>query len=119
MEQQNFNLELKFSHNSTPVQYKNFSLFCEISQAESKTINTNSINFINKQNKMQFKVSNEGNGQVSLKNILISKIKCYYLCRRCAGPELNQYILCFYGTHKNGICKQCPQGVEIYSNIIE
>ncbi|CAD8078497.1 unnamed protein product [Paramecium sonneborni] len=53
-------------------------------------------------------MSNEGDGQVSLKNILISKIKCHYLCKRCFGAESNQCIQCFYGNPQNGICNQCP-----------
>ncbi|CAD8129431.1 unnamed protein product [Paramecium sonneborni] len=51
--------------------------------------------------------SNAIQGQVSLKNIHVSKRQYYPSCISCTGPENNQCTQCYYGIPKN-IFPTCP-----------
>ncbi|CAD8102413.1 unnamed protein product [Paramecium sonneborni] len=103
-----------FSHQST-LQLDNLVLFCDSYYAEIRTYNVTLEN--SQTSQMQFNISHQGNAQISLKNILISKSQCHYLCASCFGPEFNQCIKCFDGTSQNGVCNQCPQNMVLIPKV--
>ncbi|CAD8189462.1 unnamed protein product [Paramecium octaurelia] len=94
---------------SSPSTYTLNSGFCDATLFEVKTWN---FTFVIAEGTidafLKLTSSNSNTGQVSIRNIFVSRVKCYPSCNSCTGPKYNQCTSCYYGIQTNNICPPCP-----------
>ncbi|CAD8129277.1 unnamed protein product [Paramecium sonneborni] len=94
---------------TSPTTYSIQTGFCDALPYEVRTVNfTIILTTIPTYGKILFTSTNTNTGLVSIKNIYVSKIKCYPSCSVCTDPEKNQCTSCYYGLPTNNICPPCP-----------
>ncbi|CAK63285.1 unnamed protein product (macronuclear) [Paramecium tetraurelia] len=99
-----------------PDQYPISSGFCDNIQADAKSLNfkiqtTQQVN-------LEFQIQNSNvDGQVSIKNLFISRLLCHPLCISCTGQESTQCTSCYSGTPNNNRCPLCPSNQSLMPDI--
>ncbi|CAD8128066.1 unnamed protein product [Paramecium sonneborni] len=91
-----------------PQSFRSINNFCIDKQAVINTINF-TISKTTLQGVHKFKVVATNEGNVAIKNLTITGLKCYQTCKTCSGSLFNECTECFVGTLSNqGTCwKQC------------
>ncbi|CAK69158.1 unnamed protein product (macronuclear) [Paramecium tetraurelia] len=87
------------------------SQFCDNITADIRTINFTIEMASQSYGQPLLSVSNETQGQVSIKNFYISSLTCHPTCMSCTGPNFNQCTGCYYGVPTNNICPPCPSNL--------
>ncbi|CAK74188.1 unnamed protein product (macronuclear) [Paramecium tetraurelia] len=94
---------------NSPTTYLLTTGFCDATPFEVKTLNfTLQIAEGSTYARMKFTSSNTDAGLVSIRNIFVSRLKCYPSCNSCTGPKYNQCTSCYYGIQTNNQCPPCP-----------
>ncbi|CAD8077900.1 unnamed protein product [Paramecium sonneborni] len=89
----------------SPQNYPITQGFCDNLIVDVKSINFTLTNTI--QDKIQFTSTGQGDAQVSIKNVIVSRHICFPSCSSCTGPKFNQCTNCYYGSVTNNICPPC------------